>query len=195
YASKGYDVTAVELTDANIAAFQKKITSDMKIDLRQGNALDLSMFSDESFDVVLLMGPLYHLKSDEDKLQTIAEAKRVCKKDGMIFFAFITNDFVMLTELSYDINYFKGDTYEADTFRVKDEPFVFATIDKARSLMEKANITIQKEVAVDGATELIQDLVDKLDEESYQQYIKFHFYICEKKEFLGMTNHLLLIGR
>lgn len=195
YASKGYDVTAVELTDANIAAFKKKITPDMKLTLRQGNALDLSAFPEESFDVVLLMGPLYHLKNDEDKLKAIAEAKRVCKKGGIIFFAFITNDFVVLTELSYSLNFFKGDTYNHDTFRLVDEPFVFATVDKARAIMREADISVQKEVAVDGPTELIQNMIDQLDEESYQQYLRYHFYICEKKELLGMTNHLLMIGR
>lgn len=28
-----------------------------------------------------------------------------------------------------------------------------------------------------------------------RQYLKFHEMICEKPEFLGMSNHLLYIGR
>ena len=28
----------------------------------------------------------------------------------------------------------------------------------------------------------------------YQQYLRYHFYICEKPEFLGMSNHLLFVG-
>lgn len=62
FARKGYEVSALELADANIAAFKKKITPEDKIDLVQGNALDLSRYSDKSFDIVLLFGPLYHLK-------------------------------------------------------------------------------------------------------------------------------------
>lgn len=40
---------------------------------------------DESADVVLLMGPLYHLQDKNDRLQVINEAKRVLKKDGLLF--------------------------------------------------------------------------------------------------------------
>ena len=92
FARKGYRVSALELADANIAAFRAKMTDDDQIDLVQGNALDLSRYDNDSFDVVLLFGPLYHLHEEADKLRCIEEAKRVCKPDGKIFFAFISND-------------------------------------------------------------------------------------------------------
>lgn len=50
FARKGYEVSALELADANIAAFKKKLTPEDKIDLVQGNALDLSRYADKSFD-------------------------------------------------------------------------------------------------------------------------------------------------
>lgn len=62
FVRKGYEVSALELADANITAFKKKLTPEDKIDLVQGNALDLSRYADKSFDIVLLFGPLYHLK-------------------------------------------------------------------------------------------------------------------------------------
>ena len=89
FARKGYEVSALELADANIAAFKKKLTPEDKIDLVQGNALDLSRYADKSFDIVLLFGPLYHLKNDADKQKCISEAKRVCKDGGKIFFLII----------------------------------------------------------------------------------------------------------
>ena len=33
-----------------------------------------------------------------------------------------------------------------------------------------------------------------MDDENYAQYLRYHYYICEKPEFLGMTNHLLFVG-
>ena len=89
FARKGYEVSALELADANIAAFKKKLTPEDKIDPVQGNALDLSRYADKSFDIVLLFGPLYHLKNDADKQKCISEAKRVCKDGGKIFFLVI----------------------------------------------------------------------------------------------------------
>ena len=53
FARNGYEVAALELTDANIAAFRKKLMPEDKIDLVQGNALDLSRYDDKSFDIVL----------------------------------------------------------------------------------------------------------------------------------------------
>ena len=195
FARKGYQVSALEFADANIAAFRAKMTDADQLDLVQGNALDLSRYDSGSFDVVLLFGPLYHLHEEADKLRCIEEAKRVCKPDGKIFFAFISNDIVILTMQQCQEDYLMNGDYNKETFRLDDFPFVFHTPDHCRELLGKAGIQTIHEVASDGASELLQDLVNSLDEASYQQYLRYHFYICEKPEFLGMSNHLLFVGR
>ena len=194
FARKGFDVSAVELSDNNVKAFKKKITDSDKIDLYQGNALDLSRYNDESFDIVLLFGPLYHLQSDLDKQKCISEAKRVCKKSGKLFFAFISNDFVILTEFSYRPDYFAVGDYDKETFKLYDEPFIFHTVDACRNLLCNSGITIEHEVASDGISELMAEQINKLDDADYEQYLRYHYYICEKSELLGMSNHLLFIG-
>jgi len=194
FARKGYAVSALELADANIAAFRKKLTDTDPIDLVQGNALDLSHYDRDSFDIVLLLGPLYHLHEETDKLRCIAQAKRVCKPGGKIFFGFISNDIVILTMQQCQEDYLMHGDYNKETFRLEDFPFVFHTVDHCRALLGKAGIRICHAVAADGATELLQELVNSLDDASYQQYLRYHYYICEKPEFLGMSNHLLFIG-
>ena len=194
FARKGYEVSALELADANIAAFKKKLTPEDKIDLVQGNAVDLSRYEDKSFDIVLLFGPLYHLKNDSDKQKCISEAKRVCKDGGKIFFAFISNDFVFLTEVGYDVNYFSNGDYDKETFKLNDFPFVFHTVDAARKILSDGSVNILHEIASDGASELMAERINKMNDEDYEQYLRYHFYICEKPELLGMTNHLLFIG-
>ena len=179
---------------ANIAAFKKKLTPEDKIDLVQGNALDLSRYADKSFDIVLLFGPLYHLKNDADKQKCISEAKRVCKDGGKIFFSFISNDFVFLTEFGYDVNYFSNGDYDKETFKLNDFPFVFHTVGAARKLLADGGINILHEVASDGASELLAARINEMSDEDYTQYLRYHFYICEKPELLGMTNDLLFMG-
>ena len=63
-ANEGYDVTAVELIKHNLMTLRKN--SD-KVKAYLGNAIDLHKFKDNTFDIVLLFGPMYHLISNEEK--------------------------------------------------------------------------------------------------------------------------------
>jgi len=193
FARKGYDVSALELAESNIKAFRKKVTAEDYVDLIQGNALDLSRYEDHSFDAVLLFGPLYHLHELKDRKQCVREAKRVCKENGVIFVAFIANDFIFLTELIKRPDYFLKGDYDKKTFRLDDVPFVFHTPDACRELLRDSGLTILREVASDGASELLAEYINGMDEESYAQYLRYHEYICEKPEMLGMSNHLLYV--
>nr|WP_207752646.1 methyltransferase domain-containing protein [Pseudoflavonifractor capillosus] len=164
------------------------------VDLVQGNALDLSRYADNTFDIVLLFGPLYHLHSQADKLRCIQEAKRVCKPDGTLFFAFISNDMVILTMFHEVPDYFITGDYNKETFRCDDFPFVFHTVDACRELLHQGGVKILHEVASDGVSELLQEKINAMDDASYAQYLRYHFYTCEKPEHLGASNHLLFVG-
>ena len=194
FARNGYEVSAIELAESNIRAFRQKLRPGDNVDLRQGNALDLSYYGDESFDTVLLLGPLYHLQALEDRKQCITEAMRVCRKGGHIFFAFIGNDMVIMTEFQYSSDYFAKGDYDRESFRLEDFPFVFHTVDAAKSLLNECGITPIHAVAADGFSELMADKINGLSDEDYGQYLRYHFYICEKPEFLGASNHLLFVA-
>ena len=83
YAKQGYDVTAVELVEENIEKLKQGITEEMDIKVHQGNAVNLSMFADETFDITLVLGPMYHLFTKEEQEKAISEAIRVTKKGGL----------------------------------------------------------------------------------------------------------------
>ncbi|MDE7294166.1 MAG: class I SAM-dependent methyltransferase, partial [Oscillospiraceae bacterium] len=91
-ARMGYEVDAVELIEHNIEVFRKNTLPEEKITVTQGNALDLSAFSDNTYDITLLLGPLYHLYNDEDKRQALSEAIRVTKQGGIVFAAYVISD-------------------------------------------------------------------------------------------------------
>lgn len=194
FARKGYEICALELAENNIRAFREKLTPQDKVELVQGNAVDLSRYADGSFDAVLLFGPLYHLHREDDRQKCISEARRVCKPDGKLFFAFITNDMVLLTEFMNRPDYFTAGDYDKETFALEDFPFVFHTVEACRAMLRAGGVQILREVAADGVSELLEEQINAMDEENYAQYLRYHFYICEKPEFLGMTNHLLIVG-
>ena len=196
FARQGYSVDAVELAEANVEAFQKRIEPGMDLRLRRGNARDLSAYAGDSFDVVLLLGPLYHLERAEDRARAIAEARRVCKKDGVIAFAFISNDIVPLTEsVNCDPGYFQKGNYDRETFRLENFPFVFFTLDEMRAMLEESGVEILHAVASDGPSELLEKRINGMDQACYAQYLRWHFYTCEKPEWLGCSNHLLFLAR
>lgn len=101
---------------------------------------------------------------------------------------------MILTEFSYRPDFFLKGEYDKESFRLEDFPFVFQTVDDCRNILKAGGIKVLHEVAADGASELLEDKINAMDEESYAQYLRYHFYICEKPEFLGMTNHLLFVG-
>lgn len=193
FSRQGYAVSALELADSNIEAFRKKLTPEDRVELVQGNALDLSRYPDESFDIVLLLGPLYHLHSEADQLRCIREAKRVCKPGGKLFLVFISNDMVILTMFHEQPDYFVNGHYNKKTFRCDDFPFVFHTLEACRALLRKADCQVLHEVASDGVSELLKAKINEMDEESFAQYLRFHYYTCEKPEHLGASNHLLFV--
>lgn len=92
------------------------------------------------------------------------------------------------------MNYFSSGDYDKETFRLNDFPFVFHTVDAARRLLSDGCVRILHEVASDGASELMAARINEMSGEDYAQYLRYHFYICEKPELLGMTNHLLFVG-
>lgn len=91
-ADMGYDVTSVELVPHNIDILKTKIKAEHKIKVFEGNACDLSFIEDNTYDIVLLLGPMYHLFNDSDKHKALSEAIRVTKKCGIIYSAYCNND-------------------------------------------------------------------------------------------------------
>ena len=79
FAQKGYTVDAVELMDRNIDVFRANTLPGEKVTVTRGDALDLSAFDTEKYDVTLLLGPMYHLYTEQDKLSALGEAIRVTR--------------------------------------------------------------------------------------------------------------------
>ncbi|MDE6412952.1 MAG: methyltransferase domain-containing protein, partial [Eubacterium sp.] len=87
-AEKGFRIDAVELVEHNIKIMKTKVKPYHKINIYKGNACDLSFIKSNSYDIVLLLGPMYHLFEEKDKHKAISEAIRVAKNGAVVFAAY-----------------------------------------------------------------------------------------------------------
>lgn len=195
YAQKGYSVTAVDLVEKHINFIKAKTKPEYNLQVYQENAMDLSRFSDGEFDIVLCLGPLYHLRSKEDKIRCIKEAIRVCKKGGQIFFGYISNDMVFITEnFVYEKGFLSSDSYDRFTFYVYDNIFYYMTISEMILLMESTPTKKVFHFAADGLSELLAAQINLFTPEEFELWYKFHLHSCCKEEMLGCSNHIVYVA-
>lgn len=202
-ARQGYAVDAVELIGHNIDVFQNNTQPGENISITQGNALDLSAFSDNTYDITLLLGPLYHLYTKEDKRQALREAIRVTRPGGVIFAAYVISDGCLLDEgfLRGNINvaeYVKTGLLDGETFAAKSEPkdlFELVRKEDVDELMRDFPTTRLHYVASDGCALLLRDAIDAMDDDAFALYLNYHFATCERADLLGVTSHALDVFR
>ena len=199
YADKGYKVDAVELVQKNVDILKSKITHDMNINAIQGNALDLSMYEDNTFDITLSLGPLYHLFKEEEIDKAIKEAIRVTKPGGKIYIAFILFEPTMLTwgfqdKNIYD-NYGENKQVSLDFTPNNDEKLMFYInyFKDVKKLLEKYNVKKLHYVATDGIGVVLKNDINNMTEEEYDLYTKYHLSICEREDLIGYSAHILAI--
>lgn len=198
-AKEGMDVTAVELVEGNLAVLRENSRGIGNIQSFQGDATNLSRFADESFDVTLVFGPMYHLYEAEEVNRAIDEAIRVTKRDGVIMFAFISVFAIMYSNYFYG-NWAAGEAenFTAD-YRVrhfKEQLFTGYDVTEFEDLFREKPVERITTAGTDGLLEPVEDRPDfAMTDEEFQSMAKWYLAFAEKRELLGNTNHLLYICR
>ena len=197
-AKRGFDVTAVDLTPNNVEIMKQKAKGIKNITCFQGDALDLSRFEDNSFDIVLNLGPMYHLYNQKDKNKVIAESLRVCKSNGICMFAYITHSSIIWNHGVRKHAMKDLIPYLDSKGRIKDVPTeVFSAfhIDDFKKQFKKTNSTYLTNVATDGLFPIMRDYIDDgaLDTEDYNHLVKWHLSTCERLDLQGYSSHMLYI--
>jgi len=198
YAKEGYKVDAIELSLKHLNILKSKITNDMDINAIEGNALDLSMYEDNTFDMTLVLGPLYHLFTQEEKEKAIEEALRVTKKDGYIYIAYITSDSVFISYCLKKHHLLEADRLCEENYKLKDIPEeIFSTfyVDEFNKLMSNYDIEYITDVATDGLSYNLKEYVNDLSDEEFDIWFDYHLKNCERKDLQGYSTHMLYIGK
>jgi len=200
-AREGYRVDAVELVAHNIAVFKANTQAGENITVTQGDARDLGAFQSDTYDMTLLLGPMYHLFTEEDKLMALSEAIRVTKKGGVVFAAYCMGDASIVL-----YGFSKGHIHEIIEECLLD-PVTFETFSQPWDLFElhrkedidalrsRFPVTPLHFLATDGYANHMRGVLREMDAETFQLFLRYHFATCERTELTGYSNHTLDIFR
>ena len=196
-AKEGYSVTALELVEHNLDVLKSKLDGTEPITAVQGNALDLSAFRDNSFDLTMLLGPMYHIYTLEDKIQALSEAVRVTKPGGYILVAYCMNEPTII-QYVFMANHLKDvmeiNTLLTEDWHCKSEPkeiFELVRTEDISLLNSKFPLDRIKLVATDGAAHYLSALIDEMDQYTFTKWMEYHFATCERQDLIGASNHTL----
>lgn len=206
-AQQGHEVTLVDLSGKHIRqAINKAAEANIHLDsCIHGNALCLHeyLYKKEQFDVVLLMGPLYHLLKEEDRIQALEEALRALKPGGLLIAAFISN--------YAPIQDYASELYELETpehllkyledgrnHDGEDGQFTtsyFCSVKEAEELMDHAGL---KELLFAGVENVLcgkEKKLHALPNDQKEKWLELAWRLSQDRNLLGMSQHFLYIGQ
>ena len=195
-AKQGFRMTAVELIEHNLEILRSKLDGTEPITAVQGNALDLSGIPDKSFDLTMLLGPMYHLYTKEEKQQALSEAVRVTKQGGHILVAYCMNEPTVI-QYVFGLNHLHEVmdlNMLTPNWHCISEPkdlFELVRTEDITALDEQVPVKRIKLVATDGATNYKREFIDAMDDETFAKWMEYHFAICERQDLIGASHHTL----
>lgn len=205
YARQGVDVTAVELVPELVEQLNSKAMQQAaNIQIHEANATAVPFILNNSQDVVLILGPLYHLQKQEEREAVLSEANRILKPNGVLAVAYISRFFVagLLAKMSSsfvtpDVLMTLSETGlvtnpDVDAFF---RTGYFATPAEIESLAESRGFSVLKHIATDGFGRYIGQEINGLTEEQYQSWLTYHLSVCGEPSLLGSSNHGLVIAK
>lgn len=198
FARQGFTVDALELLPLNIEVLKANTAEGENVTILEGDARDLSAFPSESYDITLILGPMYHLYTEEDKLAVLSEALRVTKKGGIVFAAYCMNEACVIQFCfmgGHIKEYLPKLTGDFKCISTPAEIFEMHRKEEIDALMSNFDVERLHFVGTDMATNYIKATVDAMDDETFELYLKYHFTICERCDLVGASNHTLDIFR
>ncbi|GHA52532.1 hypothetical protein GCM10007086_28260 [Photobacterium aphoticum] len=164
----------------------------------------MPFIQDDSQDVVVILGPLYHLKTEEERHSAIAEADRILKPGGMLAVAYISRYFVgglfaqkfpelitpnVLSELQT-----QGTVSCPEASRFFRVGY-FATPMEVEHLLVQQDFEIVSHTATDGFGRYISNGVNHFTAQQYQTWLAYHLAVCDEPSLLGSSNHGLVVAK
>jgi ubiquinone/menaquinone biosynthesis C-methylase UbiE len=209
-AKLGYRVTLFDLSEACLQLAQKK-AHEAGVSLAEcvrGNAIDLRRFRDGSFDVVLLMGPLYHLLDFDNRDRAVKETYRVLRENGLVFATFITRYAPLRWSAKNEPEWLSQGKELLETgvwrpsatgiptkARVGFTNSYFAHPTEIRPLMKRNGFQDLDLIGCEGAISMIEEKINELRGDEFDSWVELNYRLGKDLSLHAAAEHLLYIGR
>lgn len=196
-AQEGYTVTAVELLKCNLGILKKKNST---VKALQGDARNLRKLADDTYDVTLLFGPMYHLFTYEDKKKALSEAARVTKPGGILLVAYCMNEYGVIT-YAFKEQHVKECmeqgrfTEDFHTISYPENLYDYMRLEDINRLNEDVGLERVKIFSPDGPANYMRPFLNRLSDEEFEYFIQYQLATCERADILGAGAHTVDVLR
>lgn len=195
--AEGYEVKAVELVRRNIEVFIKR---EPTADVVQGDARHMPFLAADTADVTLLLGPLYHLVSDDEKVRALREARRVTKPGGIIFVAYLMNEYSILSycfdeERMADL---LARSVVDSNFHVQvseDELYDYVRLEDIDRFNAQAGLERVTIFSPDGAADYMRTRLNRMSEKTFALFLEYQKVVSERPDLIGAGSHVVDVVR
>lgn len=208
-AKQSYTIVAVDLSE-NLLAICKKVIIDNGLEKQVrfvvGDARDLKQVGEKDFDAVLLMGPLYHLVEEIDRVAALKQAFDKLKSGGVLFSSFISR-FGIMGDLLRNVPAWIENRMEVqsilengkDPAHPRGSGFrgYFAKVPEVAALHEAIGFETLAVAGVEPAISSEDNDSDynKLQGMQRQLWLDLFYRISTEPSILGASRHILYVGR
>ena len=206
-AEKGHKVHLVDPVPRHLKEAEERARKNPLASIQQDDARSLN-WSDETMDIVLLMGPLYHLTESNDRKKALREARRVLKPRGLLFAAAITRFASLLDGLRSGAildpafrAIVERDLKDGQHRNPEENKDYFTTAyfhrpeELAIEITECGFIQCQT-LAVEGAAWLLGDIKDQLEDSERREILLLAIQKLETEpSLLGASPHIMAVAR
>jgi 2-polyprenyl-3-methyl-5-hydroxy-6-metoxy-1,4-benzoquinol methylase len=200
---KGHHVTLLDLSHKNIEEAKIKAnTAGINIERYIcGNALTLEDYSLGEFDVILLMGPLYHLIGEQERRLCLEQALGHLKTGGIIIATWISKYAPIIDNLKYLESGFEVESllrYLSNGINDENEGFTTAYFEDPERIiqeMESYHLQTMDFIGIENILSTRETDLNKMNEEDFNKWLKICIELSRDKNLWGMSEHFLYVGR
>lgn len=167
------------------------------------DALDLSAWPDAAFDLVLCLGPYYHLRTRALRDRCLAEARRVLRADGILALAWINRNFALAWYTAHGIFF---DSNMLESLSARDYTFVsgidafldnawFCAPEDALAELRAGGFEPFLAACTDGIDAFFARQLESMSAAEWDAWRTRHFATCIDPACIGAGNHGLALAR